>query len=96
MRKVLLLLCLCFSFTAFGQVNPLILNWGSRAEVQVWNTTVKNVTCFGNVDMYMRRGNLDSQFVNIFVFSGASYSQMIYPRDSQDTISWVSHSLFCN
>lgn len=100
MKKVFFLIALMFSFSAFAEkaasVWPHVYNFGHAAQVQVWNHTDREVRCSGWVYMTMENGETDSQHYFDWVYARSSRHRMVYPRFSNERISHVSHSIWCN
>lgn len=97
-------LFLCISILVSGSVSaaaditvfPNVYNYGGRAEVQVWNHTDKTIRCSGWVDLRLESGRSESDYYFDTVPPRSNSYRSVYPRNFQDRIRFVSHSIFCN
>jgi hypothetical protein len=96
MKKFILAAGLCLPFAAFAQmVFPQVTNWGSRAELQVYNTTANPVWCSGSIFLSLDSGSTQNEFVSAYVMAGSFYTQSYYVRDFNDRIRSASNSVYC-
>ncbi|MCM2348768.1 MAG: hypothetical protein NDI69_02025 [Bacteriovoracaceae bacterium] len=100
MKKFFTGLLLALSFTAIAEnesiVYPSVYNYGYNVQVQVWNTTDRNVTCSGYVNMRTEQGHTNSEYYYDWISPRFTSYRSYYPRRANDRIISVSHSIFCH
>lgn len=88
-----LILGLFVSTSALAIPMPRVYNWGSRAEVQIWNTDNRRVNCSGPLYITTKSGTSRE---SVFAFLGPrqNFYRSFYPRNNE-RIERVAHSIFC-
>ncbi len=94
---VALLLSSLSSFAAdkSAPVWPRVFNFGNALQVEVQNTTDKDINCSGSVYAYLSNGQMQSFFFYEFISAGSFVSRYysIYQMNTRITNS--NHSIFC-
>jgi hypothetical protein len=98
MKKFLLALVLTtVSLSAFAQmVFPRVWNNRSSVSLDAWNSTDRNVTCWGQIYLDLNDNRRESLSVHEFLWPRGSIYRTYYPHTMGATIEYVSHSVFCN
>lgn len=99
MKAFILALSLCFSMSASAQsvmLQPMLINFGNMVQVQVRNTTDKDVNCSGQIYMNTNTGRMESAFYFDHVMKGAFSMRSFYLSNFSERITFAHHSIFCH
>lgn len=98
MKTILLALGLSFASHTMAQavyVNPIILNFGYQAQVQINNSTSNNLNCSGTVNMHTQLGRVETGFYSAYIPKNSMSVRSLYLTNFNDRITFTNHFINC-
>ncbi len=86
-----------FSFAAAAQmVFPHVWNNRNSVSIDAWNSSDRNVMCWGSIYLELDENRRETLHVNEYIWARGSLYRTYYPMTFGATIQSLSHSVYCN
>ena len=97
MKTFLITIIAAISFGASAQtyVRPQIINFGNSVQVQVRNTTDRDISCSGSINMHTQSGQMEFAYYFETIRKGSFSMRHFYARNFNDRIMYTTDSIYC-